>query len=39
MKDNIRQYIEEALEEIKGAIDRSEISREEVEQAFLDMLD
>lgn len=35
--EDIRQYIEEALEEIKSAIDRGEITAEEVETLFLDM--
>ena len=37
--EDIRQYIQEALEEIRIAIDNGDISAEEVEQAFLDMFD
>jgi hypothetical protein len=36
--EDIRQYVEQALEEIRDAIDAGDISKEEVEQAFLDML-
>lgn len=37
--EDVRQHIDQALEEIKGAIDRGDISAEEVERMFLKMLE
>lgn len=37
--EDIRQHIEEVLEEIRTAIDNGEIDMEEVEKLFLEILE
>ena len=37
--EDIRLQIEDVLDRIRDAIDRGEISKEEVEKMFLDMLE